>query len=93
LSYLVNANAWIFEPLEVQFEISQDGQHFSRVGIVHHDADAWNSDTRVGSEVKTFQPSKARYVRVTAKNRKVCPPDHPGNGGKAWLFVDEIRIE
>jgi len=35
---------------------------------------------------------KARYVRVAARNMGVCPDDHTGKGGKAWLFVDEIAI-
>jgi hexosaminidase len=93
LGYLVNAGPWIFEPLEVRFQTSRDGTHFSTVGTVRHDPDAWDSLVRVGTEVKSFAPVQARYVKVTAKNRKVCPPDHPGNGGKAWLFVDEILVE
>jgi hypothetical protein len=35
----------------------------------------------------------ARYVRVRAKNVGVCPAWHPGAGGKAWIFVDEIIVE
>jgi alpha-L-fucosidase len=93
LGYLVNAGPWIFEPLEVRFQTSRDGTYFTTVGTVRHDPDAWDSLVRVGTEVKTFAPVQARYVRVTAKNRKTCPSDHPGNGGKAWLFVDEILVE
>ena len=36
---------------------------------------------------------KGRYVKVLAKNRGVCPSWHPGAGGKAWIFADEISIE
>jgi hexosaminidase len=35
---------------------------------------------------------KVRYITIKAKNVGVCPPDHPGAGGKAWLFVDEITV-
>ena len=34
----------------------------------------------------------ARFVRVRAKNIGVCPAWHPGNGGAAWIFVDEIQV-
>jgi len=35
----------------------------------------------------------ARYVRITARNYGVIPDWHPGSGGHAWIFVDEILIE
>jgi hexosaminidase len=34
-----------------------------------------------------------RYVRVTAKTIGTCPAWHPGAGGKAWIFMDEIFVE
>jgi len=36
---------------------------------------------------------KVRYVRVKAENISVCPEWHPGAGGKAWLFIDEIVVK
>jgi len=39
------------------------------------------------------QQMECRYVRVHAVNRRTCPPGHPGAGGKAWLFADEIVVE
>jgi hypothetical protein len=35
----------------------------------------------------------ARYVKIKAKNVGVCPAWHAGNGGKAWIFVDELGVE
>jgi len=31
--------------------------------------------------------------RNLAKNIRSCPEWHPGDGGKAWLFVDEVIVE
>ena len=49
-----------------------------------------------GEFVKDFvvgaEGREARYVRVQADNIGLCPPGHPGAGGKAWLFVDEILV-
>jgi hexosaminidase len=36
---------------------------------------------------------RARYLHVVAKNIGRCPPDHPGAGGAAFLFADEILVE
>ncbi|HPG33949.1 MAG TPA: hypothetical protein PLM34_08850, partial [Lentimicrobium sp.] len=36
--------------------------------------------------------STARYIKITAKNRGICPDDQPGSGNKAWLFMDEVMI-
>ena len=35
----------------------------------------------------------ARYILITAYNRKKCPPWHAGSGGDAWIFSDEVVIE
>ncbi len=34
----------------------------------------------------------ARYVRVYAEGIRQCPQWHPGDGGPAWVFIDEIRV-
>jgi hypothetical protein len=37
--------------------------------------------------------TKARYVKVVAKNIGNCPDWHVGDGNPAWIFTDEIVIE
>ena len=36
--------------------------------------------------------TKARYIKVIAKNYGKCPTWHLGSGGQAWIFSDEITI-
>jgi len=52
---------------------------------------------RDGSFTKDFIQSiggkDIRYVKIYAENVKTCPDWHPGAGGKAWIFVDEVVIE
>ena len=47
--------------------------------------------------IKNFEyeldETTARYVRVIAQNRGVCPFWHPKAGEPAWLFEDEIVVE
>lgn len=91
IGFLQDENAWIFMPTEVQFFISDDGEAFSPLGTVpttvsYKDKGAILNDFTIN---KSFT---ARYIKVIAKNRGICPPDHKGAGGKAWIFADEIVI-
>ncbi len=36
--------------------------------------------------------TRARYIRITAKNVATIPAGHRAAGLRAWLFVDEILI-
>ena len=56
--------------------------------------DTW--DINEGTYTKAFTVSKyvtARYFRVTGVSQGTCPKGHAGEGGKAWLFCDEITFE
>jgi hypothetical protein len=91
IRFLQDENSWIFMPPEVEFFISQDGQNFTSLGKSKNDIPY----KQKGSLTKTFkinQTVKAKFVRIVATNRKVCPPDHKGAGGKSWIFADEIFI-
>jgi hypothetical protein len=85
--------AWIWLPLRVEFSSSLDGRSYSALATVPNVV----PDTTAGSFVKafdaTFAPTKARYVRVTAPSRLVCPDWHIGAGQKSWIFLDEIVVE
>ncbi|PWT90539.1 MAG: hypothetical protein C5B55_09590 [Blastocatellia bacterium] len=91
--FLQDVDSWILMPRSVDFEISTDGEKFSSVGSVASDV----SDRRTGVVVKDFSLStsthQARYVRVRAVNYGKLPEWHPGSGGAAWIFVDEVMIE
>ncbi|WP_420575846.1 GH92 family glycosyl hydrolase [Ekhidna sp.] len=91
IGFLQDENAWIFMPTEVQFWVSNDGEAFRQVGRVENDIPYLEK----GAILKDFGINKSisgRYVKVIAKNRGICPPDHKGAGDKAWIFADEIVI-
>ena len=48
--------------------------------------------TFIESFYTEFNPIEARYLRVVAKNKALCPMWHPGAGNPAWIFCDEITI-
>jgi len=36
--------------------------------------------------------NNARYIKIVAENYGKLPAGHPGEGTKAWLFVDEVSV-
>lgn len=92
--FLQYNNAWIFFPIQVVFEVSDDGIDYVEVGKV------MNVDSPKNKEQKTQEYTlllpkehQARFVRMKAKNIGVCPEWHDAAGSKAWLFIDEISVK
>jgi predicted alpha-1,2-mannosidase len=96
--FLQEAGSWIWMPRSVSFELSLDGQNFVPVLSIPNDVpDGSNPELNVGTLAKDFVKNitrqEARYVRIRAVNFGEIPAWHPGHGGQAWIFVDEIIIE
>ncbi len=93
--FLESNSSWIFAPTELIFEVSQDGINFKKV--YYQDLKAESQENEKGSKIIQVSHScneiACNYIRVTAKNRGICPTWHSAAGGKAWLFVDEILVE
>lgn len=90
--FLQDVGSWIFMPLEVHFYVSKDGLDFQHIGSIENDV----SHRMLGVNIKNFTmnfSTKARYVKVIAKNQGMCPDWHVGEGQPAWIFVDEIVIK
>ena len=93
LGYLVNTGSWIFEPVEITVETSVNGEKYTTALTRKYNAALWKQADGIREFADVFPEVNARYVKVTVKNRGVCPATHPGNGGKAWIFLDEISVE
>jgi len=90
--FLQDVGAWIFFPEQVDFSVSTDGVNFQHLSSIKNDIS--QKDTQVQTKDFTISlATKARYIKVAAKNTGVCPDWHWGAGGKAWIFVDEIVIK
>ncbi|MFH2096193.1 MAG: GH92 family glycosyl hydrolase [Bacteroidota bacterium] len=90
--FLQDHNSWIFMPEYVEYFISVDGVTFASIGKIINDI----SEKEEGGIVKEFtlqHHNKARYIKVVAKNRGVCPAWHRGSGNPCWIFADEITIK
>ncbi len=91
--FLENQYVWIFLPTVVEISISRDGKIFDLIQHIRDKALVRNSKPQFKDYVTDLPDMRARYVRIKARNVGICPDWHPGAGGKAWLFCDEIIIE
>ena len=92
--FLENQAAWIFLPAEVEIAVSRDGASYDVVKRIHTERDTLDLAAHVREFPVDFAAATpVRFVRVIARNIGVCPSWHPGAGGKAWLFSDEIVLE
>lgn len=90
VSFLHQSGAWIFLPEKISFSISNDGKSYTLIDSKTNDIVEETKD-----DIYMFTGNisqKARYIKIHAKSIKTCPSWHAGNGGRAWLFTDEIII-
>lgn len=87
-------NAWIFMPDRVEVFASEDGERWELVGSAPNPL-APNDKRQdvVEMRIELSLSRVPRYLRVRAKNRGVCPPDHDAPGEPAWLFATEMVFE
>jgi len=90
-SFLHEQGSWIFYPEGVSFETSIDGLNFQYWGG-EKNLENWDQTSAKSREFKTSGPRTARFVRISAKSIGECPKGHAGEGGKSWIFCDEITI-
>jgi predicted alpha-1,2-mannosidase len=93
LGCLQDARSWIWMPVYVEFSFSEDGKKWTQAGRIDNTV----KDTDMTAQIVDFSlqiPSvKTRYIKVFAKNYGTIPEWHPGAGGQAFIFTDEIIIE
>jgi predicted alpha-1,2-mannosidase len=91
--FLQDVRSWIWMPTELVISVSADGQTFEEVASVA--SSARDNDYRVVTQdlMADLHGIEARFVRILARNYGEIPSWHPGRGGEAFIFVDEILID
>ena len=94
LSFLRDQRSWIFLPKDLKIFTSSDGINFNKFYHSTFNSPTNTDDIKIET-IEFSKSTKARYVRVIAKNYGSLPKWHLGApfGGKAWIFVDEIQIK
>jgi hexosaminidase len=93
VSFLQDIHSWIFLPEWVEVFTSEDGSKFVSMGKVVNDISPREGGALIKDFKLSFDPTKAKEVRIHAKNMGTCPPWHSGKGGKVWIFTDEVVVE
>lgn len=91
--FLQDSRSWILMPVWVDFQVSKDGKHFASLGTVVTKADPKDEKTQVREINSAKTRSKARFVKVIARNFGTLPEWHQGSGGEAFIFIDEISVK
>jgi len=91
ISLLEDQVSWIFFPKKIDFFVSKDGKHYQHVKSLSTPVQP-RPEPSVKIE-KIDVKEEVRFVKVRAQNVAHCPEWHPGQGGKAWIFCDEILVQ
>jgi hexosaminidase len=75
----------------VEVLVSNNAKDFTPVGFTN-DFNARTKGVELGTMKVELKSTNARYVKVAVKNWGDIPGGNPGEGNKAWLFVDEIEV-
>lgn len=92
VGFLQDTRAWIYYPKFVEFYSSIDGKEFSILSREEKDQNEKREE--VGKkDIVARKESKARYIKIFAKNEEVCPlwSIMPGEG-PTFMFVDQVTV-
>ncbi len=93
INFLQSTDFWIFAPEYVTISYSTDGREFTQIKKIANNTATKDANLSIKRYSVDMQNIKAQYIKIFAKNIGTCPTWHKGNGGKAWLFVDEVTID
>lgn len=89
---LINIGDWIMGTIGMEVYVSDDNQTFHLAGMKEFPAETALTKKKIEHYEVDFAPVPARYVKVVLRQSKL-PKEHPGEGNKAFLFIDEIEVE
>lgn len=93
-SFLQNVRSWILFPASVEFAVSDDGANWQTAGsFVNKVVPEREGVILQQFEVVAGAGTRARFIRITAKNGGRLPAWHPGAGRPSWQFADEIVVK
>lgn len=92
-NFFLDLVSWIFLPLEVRIEVSDNGKDFSTVHTEKIPEPVRNFGQKPVHFSFSFPETRAKFLKITAISHKTCPDWHRGAGQPAWLFIDELVVE
>lgn len=93
ITFLEVLNSWIFAPSSVEIFTSTDGIDYTKATHITLKPPAEGKSRGIVAAGKQKNYGKIRFIKILAKNAGIIPEWHSASGKKAWLFVDEIRVD
>jgi len=93
-AFLQVTNHIVFFPESVTYFVSNDAKTFRKIETIANASPLTAESKRndVAYFTSAFQPVKALYIKVVAKNMATAPAWHNADGSPAWIFVDEMIV-
>ena len=93
MRFLQNARSWIVLPRQVELSWSNDGQQWRAPIVRGHVVPRDVEGARIHAFAFALAPgTRARFVRIVARNAGRLPAGHPGAGEPSWIFADEVMV-
>ncbi|CAM3764743.1 GH92 family glycosyl hydrolase [Mucilaginibacter galii] len=92
LTTLQDTRAWIVFPKEVQYSVSDDGRTYRQLVTVKTKVGVDSMSPQTKAFTATLN-TKARYIKVIAKQYGPLPQWHESKGSPSYIFADEISIQ
>jgi hexosaminidase len=89
---VTDPNAWILFPQEIVASISDDKEVWTNIGKCTFD-NSTPSDKILSIADMKIKTTKARFIKIKAKNQTELPEWHPYKGQPSWIFFDELIVE
>lgn len=83
---------WALFPKRVSYTYSTDGINYHPFGSHAIPEDRSPQTKFYQAKCKAEIPVKARYIKVSIENEKICPGWHYGAGHPSWFFLDEVTV-
>jgi hexosaminidase len=93
MNFLQSTPSWIFMPDYLEVSISIDGENWTYINRANNEVSEKDNRVIIRRLTSDFATREARFIKVLAKNKGVCPDWHEGAGGKAWIFCDEVIVK
>jgi hypothetical protein len=91
--FLQEIKSWVFLPEHLELSYSTNGTDFVPITTLMNTTPEKKDGIFTTDYFAEFTPVDAKYLKVIAKNKGICPAWHPGAGYPSWIFCDEITVE
>jgi len=92
VGYAIHPDAWVLSPKAIWISTSTDGINFS--DPVQASFPDFVGKNGVRAEARAIiNASDVKYINVKVENYGVLPEKHAYAGEKAWIMIDEVRIQ